>query len=367
MEPEDRIKRRAAMEQLVSEADAYAPAGPAEPQGRGEKPVKKKRGALRKLVSALGWVLIALLLLLLAGFVYQWFGEREDRPAFVAPGQLVEVEGRRMHVYVEEKPGKAADEATVVLIAGWGTASPYADFSPMYEFLQEQAQFAVVERFGYGYSDITDEKRDIDRITEEMHEALQQAGVEPPYVLTGHSLGSLEAIRFAQLYPDEVQGIVTIDAGSPEFYKTFPVRTMQLQRVAIKSGLVRALYHVNGFDAYLNGQRNGLKRLSPEMKEQDRLATLLVAINDNVTDEIRRTHANADKLIAAKSRLDIPMIQLVADQFGAVTEEWMDTQRQFGESWSDDSKTVVVQGSGHAIHAYDPKSTAEAALELLNR
>ncbi|GGN94104.1 alpha/beta fold hydrolase [Saccharibacillus kuerlensis] len=365
MGPEERIKRRAEMEQLVSQANAGLPEEPTGPAGP-EKSVKKKRSLFRRLFMGVGWGLILVLLLLLAGFVYQWMGEREDRQAYIAPGQHVEVDGRRMHVYHEEKPGKAADEGTVVLIAGWGTANPYADFSPVYEFLRNQAAFAVVDRFGYGYSDVTDEKRDIDRMTEELHEGLEKAGVQPPYVLTAHSLGSLEAIRYAQRYPEEVKGIVTIDSGSPEFYQTFPARTLQLQRVAIKSGLVRALYHINGFDAYLNGQRNGLRLLSPEMKEQERLATLLVALNDNVTDEVRRAAANADKLVEDKQRLEVPIIQLFADQFGEVTDEWLDSQRQFGESWSADSKMTVVQGSAHSIQAYHPESVAEAALELVD-
>ncbi|NGZ76337.1 alpha/beta fold hydrolase [Saccharibacillus alkalitolerans] len=335
-----------------------------EPAERPAKPARKPRRPLRRILTVFNGMLIVLLVLLLAGFVYQWFGERSDREAYVAPGQRVEVDGRMMHVYHEEKPGKAADEGTVVLISGWGTANPYADFSPVYPLLRDKASFAVVDRFGYGYSDVTDEKRKIDRMAEELHEGLKKAGVRPPYVLTAHSLGSLEAIRFAQRYPDEVKGIVMIDSGSPEFYLDFPVRTMQLQRVAIKSGLVRALYHVKGFDAYLNGQRNGLKLLSPEMKEQDRLATLLVAINDNVTNEIREAAANAGRVIEDKSRLDLPMTQLVADQFGAVTEEWLDDQRRFGESWSESSSVVLVQGSAHSIQAYHPEAVAEAALEL---
>lgn len=372
MEQDERAKRRAAMEQLVAQADAGLPAQPVSSPGsegptgpENDKPARKKKSVFKRILSGLSWLLIVILAALLAGFIYQAVGEYQDRAAYVAPGALVDVEGYRMHVYTEEKAGKGVSEPTVVLISGWGTASPYADFSPLYGLLREQASFAVVERFGYGYSDVTDDKRKIDQITEELREGLIQAGVKPPYVLTAHSLGSLEAIRFAQKYPDEVAGIVTIDSGSPEFYLTFPERNMQLQRIAIKSGIVRALYHVNGFAEYLNGQRNGLRLLSPEMREQDRLATLLVAINDNVTDEMRNMRANAQKIVDDKAQLDIPMTQLVADRFGEVTEEWLDTQRKFGESWSTQSQTTVVQNSAHSIQAYDPQAIVDATLELM--
>lgn len=375
MEPEDRIKRRAAMEQLVSEADAHlpeaptGPSGPTGPAGPEEKPKKKKRGTLRKLALTFNWILIAVLLLVLAGFVYQWLGEREDRQAFVPPGQMVEVNGHRMHVYTEEKAGKSANEATVVLIAGWGTPNPYANFSPLYDGLRGKAQFAVVERFGYGYSDVTDDDRDVDRIAEELHEALEAAGVPPPYVLAPHSLGVLESIRFAQLYPGEVKGLVLIDTGSPEFYETFRSRAFQsrLQRIAIKSGAVRALYHVPGFAEKVAAGRNGLKLLSPDMKERDRLATLLVANNENVTDEMQEMHANARKVVQGKERLDIPMIILAADHLGEISEERMDTQRQFGESWSTESEVRVVQGSGHSMPAYQPQAIVDALLESVEK
>lgn len=371
MEQDERAKRRAAMEELVSQADSGLPAQeqPTAPPSGQQKPLKKKRSLLRRIWGSLGWILIAALLLLLAGFVYQWFGEREDRQVFVAPGQLVEVEGHRMHVYAEEKPGKGMNEPTVVLIAGWATPNPYANFSPVYEKLKGKASFAVVERFGYGYSDVTDEDRDIDEITKELHEALEKAGVRPPYVLVPHSLGVLESIHFAQLYPDEVKGMVMIDTGSPEFYETFPSRVVQsqLQRIAIKSGMVRALYHVNGFAEKVAAGRNGLKLLTPEMKEQDRLATLLVANNQNVTDEMREMHTNARKVVEQKAKLDLPMTILVADHLGEISEERMDVQRQFGESWSDDPRTqvIVVQDSGHSMPAYQPQAIADAVLDLV--
>ncbi|GGN94097.1 alpha/beta fold hydrolase [Saccharibacillus kuerlensis] len=329
---------------------------------------KKTKALPRKLMRVGKRMLSFLLLLLLAGFLYQWFGERSDRQAYIAPGQRVEVNGHRMHVYHEKKPDKAADEGTIVLIAGWGTPNPYANFSPVYDKLRGQGSFAVVERFGYGYSDVTDEKREIDTMTQELHEALEKAGVRPPYVLAAHSLGVLESIRFSQFYPEEVTGLVMIDTGSPEFYETFRSQAMQsqLQRIAIKSGIVRALYHVPGFAERVASGRNGLKLLSPEMKEQDRLATMLIANNKNVTDEMRQMHANARKVVEDKQKLNVPMTILVADNFGRTSEERIAAQRQFGESWANQSEVVVVQGSRHSMQAYQPQAIADAALELIH-
>lgn len=44
---------------------------------------------------------------------------------------------------------------------------------------------------------------------------LQAAGEEPPYVLAGYSFGGLLSLLYAGTYPDEVDGIVLVDATLP--------------------------------------------------------------------------------------------------------------------------------------------------------
>jgi pimeloyl-ACP methyl ester carboxylesterase len=51
---------------------------------------------------------------------------------------------------------------------------------------------------------------------DDLHELLEVAGVgEPPYVLAGHSFGGMLALLYAGTYPDEVAGIVLVDATMP--------------------------------------------------------------------------------------------------------------------------------------------------------
>lgn len=106
-----------------------------------------------------------------------------------------------MHVY-----GEGAGDITVVFASGHGTGSPFIDFYPLYHELAKKTRIVVYERFGYGWSETTTAPRDIDTITEEIHTLLLEAGEQPPFLLVGHSLASLETIRFAQTYPDEVVG-----------------------------------------------------------------------------------------------------------------------------------------------------------------
>ncbi|AXA92720.1 alpha/beta fold hydrolase [Massilia sp. YMA4] len=70
-------------------------------------------------------------------------------------------------------------------------------------------------RPGYGNSDIATTPRDGRTIVEELRQLLRHQGLRPPYVLVGHSLGGLYMQLFARAYPDEVKGVVLVDALYP--------------------------------------------------------------------------------------------------------------------------------------------------------
>lgn len=53
-------------------------------------------------------------------------------------------------------------------------------------------------------------------VVAELHELLAIAGEQGPLVLVGHSLGGPLSLLYARTYPDNVQGLVTVDAAQPE-------------------------------------------------------------------------------------------------------------------------------------------------------
>jgi pimeloyl-ACP methyl ester carboxylesterase len=54
-------------------------------------------------------------------------------------------------------------------------------------------------------------------VCRELHAALQKAGIDPPYVLVGQSLGGMYNRTFASLYPNEIVGMVLLDPTQEEF------------------------------------------------------------------------------------------------------------------------------------------------------
>ena len=155
-------------------------------------------------------------------------------------GQTVSVGDGEMNVVI------AGDGDTdIVLLPGFGTASPALDFEPLVSDLAQDHRVIVVEPFGYGLSDGTDRERTTENIVDEVHQALQTLDVDR-FVLMGHSIAGLYAIDFANRYPDEVAAFVGIDTsvpGQPNMDAEFPIG---LLGAAKNLGLIRLVSAIGG-------------------------------------------------------------------------------------------------------------------------
>lgn len=323
------------------------------------------RGLLKRLCKMVMILLGILLVLAGIGMIYQSKGAAEDRKFYHPSGKVYDVFGGKMHLYTEGE-----GDTTVVFASGWGTVNPYADFYPLYEGLKEYAKIAVYDRFGYGYSGMTDRPRDVDSITSEIHELLKVSGQNPPYVFAAHSLGALETLRYTQRYPDEVKGILMIEGGSPEYYESSPELNIVpvISKGLRKTGVFRALYHTDGFASWIADESNGEKLLPEELQETNRRALLLLSGNRNMADEIRWSHENARVVIAGGKPLPIPITVLTADYFGKQDQDqsWMKSQALF-TSWSGSGKQLVVPESSHYIHSYKPELVNSELLQLIKK
>ncbi|MCR8630154.1 alpha/beta hydrolase [Paenibacillus radicis (ex Xue et al. 2023)] len=307
--------------------------------------------------------LVVILLLLGSGAIYEQVGVRKDLKSYTPSGKLYKVDGKNMHLFT----GGQGD-VTVVFASGLGTANPYVDFSPLYERLAPYVKFAVYDRFGYGYSDTTDKKRNIDTITNEIHELLKASGQKPPYLFVGHSLGSLETLRFAQKYPGEVKGIVMVDGGSPEYYynDTDPVIDGFSKKLLIKTGVIRMLFSFDSVIESSRSIRNGLKFVPDDLKKIDLTASLLKLDNANIEDELRQFKVNAKVVLDDKNAFPFPLTVLTSDYLGVSNDVWNKYEAEF-TSWSLQAKQYVVKDTEHYIHQYLPDLVSDEILALAKR
>jgi pimeloyl-ACP methyl ester carboxylesterase len=100
-------------------------------------------------------------------------------------------------------------DATVVFEAGdggilehWGKVQPA---------VSRFARTVSYDRAGLGLSDIGPAPRDGRRIATELRRALLAAGIAPPYIVAGMSLGGPYVRIFADMFPDDVSGMVLVD------------------------------------------------------------------------------------------------------------------------------------------------------------
>ena len=71
-------------------------------------------------------------------------------------------------------------------------------------------------------SDAIAQPRTAPEVVTDLHALLQAAGIPGPYVLAAHSLGGLFARLYASTYPDEVIGLVLVDAYSERLESLLP-------------------------------------------------------------------------------------------------------------------------------------------------
>lgn len=71
------------------------------------------------------------------------------------------------------------------------------------------------DRAGLGLSEPGPKPRTTDEQVDDLHALLGAAGVEPPYVLVGHSSGGWNVMVFGGRYPDDVAGVVMVDVRPP--------------------------------------------------------------------------------------------------------------------------------------------------------
>lgn len=125
--------------------------------------------------------------------------------------------------------GSGSSDTTIVLEAG--LMSTVLSWSSLQRELAQSYRVVSYDRAGLGWSEIGPMPRTADRIVDELHTLLQQAGVPPPYVLAGHSFGGLTMPLFAARFPDETAGMVLVDPVVPAEWNPPSAHDRKLIRV----------------------------------------------------------------------------------------------------------------------------------------
>lgn len=176
----------------------------------------------RWLRSIIRGLLLLVLILAVAGFLYENIFEARDRRFNPMPGQRVDIGGLKMHIDCNGEGGP-----TVILDSGLGDT--YISWRKVQPQIAKFVRVCSYDRAGLGYSDSSSRPRTSKDIAEELHALLQATAIAPPYILVGHSMGGFDVRLYASLYRNEVAGMVLVDASHPEQEKRLPPELKTLE------------------------------------------------------------------------------------------------------------------------------------------
>lgn len=313
--------------------------------------MKKKWG--KTILIILGIIVI----FLLAVFINHRIQLHKESKLLTPLGQIVEVDGHNMSIYTE-----GTGEKTIVFMSGGGTCSPILDFKSLYSLLSDEHRVVVVEKFGYGFSDVLDKEREISSILEDTRTALKAAGVEAPYILCPHSMSGIEALYWAQQYPEEVTGIIGLDMAVPKAYEDYEINipVLKLSQFAANIGITRILPGVAESDAIKYGT------LSDEEKELYRAIFYSRTATTTMMNEVYNVKENA-KIVEAGEIPQIPMLLFVSNGLGTGWNEeaWRKYQIEYAQMV--ENKTVIEMDCPHYLHDYQYEMISEEINNFISK
>jgi len=200
----------------------------------------------------------------------------------------------------------------------------------------------------FGMSRLPDGFRTTDDQVTDLHALLGGAGIKPPYVLVGHSIGGWNNLVYAQRFPAEVAGVVFVDvrppAASAEWLAALPPET-----ATDSQALTDNRFELTTFEG--DPSRN------PEHLD-------LIA--------------SAKEALAAPGFGDRPFVVLVradsSDAWEGLDPDLATKLGAIGEalntklvSLSSDGTLVKVANTGHEIQVDQPKAVIDAIRDVLAR
>ncbi len=130
-------------------------------------------------------------------------------PTPAGEARLIDVGGHRLWIECQ-----GSGNPTVILEAGLGVYSgTWLAVMPVVTGVTRVCRF---DRAGLGQSERGPLPRTSKRMVAELHTLLTKGGIQPPYVLVGHSLAGLNIHLYASSYPKDVAGLVFVDAIHPD-------------------------------------------------------------------------------------------------------------------------------------------------------
>ncbi len=269
------------------------------------------------------------------------------------PGKLVNIGTHRLYLYCI-----GVGSPTVVFDAGLGGSS--LEWFTVQQKLAARTRVCAYDRAGYGWSDTGPGPRTSLRNAMELRALLKHAGIDPPYVLAGHSFGGYNMQLFASLYAKSVAGLVLIDSSHAEQVERFEAEPIGVS-IAPRRGtaiLMSPPVVPENLPAELFGPFAALMSSGKALRAS--------------MDELQHFRLSSHQVRSAPRWPDVPVIVLTRGQRvwtgegkGELMERlWMQLQDELATR-NPHSLHIVARASGHHIHLDQPRVVVRAVALIL--
>ena len=327
------------------------------------KSSKQKRGFAWWSRAVLTIVLVLVATTWITGKVLKYNNLKQNP----APGQLVDVNGHKTHLYCTGE-----GSPTVILAAGLDDFSIF--WSKVQPEISKSTRVCSYDRAGLGWSEASTNPRTSGNMVKELHTLLVNANVGDPYVLVGHSFGGALVRLYAHDYPDEVVGMVLVDAAPSDLFIRVPSWKNAIEG---KLGLYRTLVPMSSFGllAFTPGSIPN-RGLPDDVVAQYRA----IAVSTNYFQTgVAENEAFESNLAAVRTaNVDLGNMPLVVISRGywdpipgfsdaenqQAWQMWQEMQVDL-LSLSTDSRQIIATESEHHIQFQQPELVVDAIIDAI--
>ena len=274
------------------------------------------------------------------------------------PGRMIDIGGRKLHILCK---GPETGPTVIIETGAFGSSLWYWKAQ---DEVAKVAHACTYDRAGLGWSDPAPLPRSLESRVDDLHTMLQKSGMRGPFILEGHSMGGLLVRMLARKHPDDVAGLVLIEASNERFNTTEMSKTRTKQSVgqlgiainALAMGI--AIPQVRMPDG--PPEQDIIQRQSVFRAGQDDLLAM-----SNLDEEL--TAMNALDGLGSLGDLPLVVIQRGKHDPGTPDEqakEWADTQDWLA-TLSTRSVAIVAENAGHSIMLDRPDLYGEAVRKIL--
>lgn len=301
-------------------------------------------------------------------------------PVYTTPQRLVDMDhGRRMNIYC-----LGSGSPAVILDAGMGDST--ISWALVQPAIAAKTKVCSYDRAGLGFSDGSSHPGTAANIAGDLHRLLKAARIAPPYILVGHSAAGMYIRVYADRYPDDVAGMVSVEGSHEDQW--------------VRGWAIGAPGQQAKWDAFLkeysgcvDEAKRGLVPDTPAYKKcigdpDPRFSPAINAAQARYAATVRWqaaaaserqavAYASADQTRATRKHYgDIPIIVLTHSPYPKAKDETQDERNQRTLLWeslhldvaamSTRGVNEIVPNSGHYIQYDHPQVVVDAISRALS-